>query len=414
MTKVALAIIGGGPAGLSAAIRAKEEGIENVYVIERAKTLGGILNQCIHHGFGVHIFKEELTGPEYAQRLIDRAVELGVHFALGSMVINITPDRMLTYASESGLCYMQAGAIILTMGCRERSRGAIGIPGGRGVGVYSAGTAQALVNMKGFAIGKQVVILGSGDIGLIMARRMTLEGAKVLGVYEIAPHAGGLKRNIAQCLNDYDIPLYLSHTITRTVGNQRLEGIYIAKVDENYQPILSTETFISCDTLLLSVGLIPENELAVKMGVNLSQVTGGAIVNNRLETNISGVFAAGNALHVHDLVDYVTQESYEAATNAAKYLRGEYIQGEHTTVRAGQGVRYTVPMSLVWDDPKTVFTLSFRSDHVYLNPFINIIADGEVVRTIKKRVILPSEMERVKFVLAEPVKEVIVEILEGE
>jgi len=405
-----VAIVGGGPAGLSAAIRAREEGLSDVWVIERAASLGGILNQCIHHGFGVHIFKEELTGPEYAQRLIDRAVETGVNFALGSMVINMGQDRTLTYVSEAGLVQTRPNAVILAMGCRERARGAIGIPGGRGAGVYSAGTAQALVNMKGFSLGERVVILGSGDIGLIMARRMILEGAKVLGVYEIAPYCGGLKRNIAQCLNDYDIPLYLSHTVTRTVGNKRLEGVYTAQVDENYQPILSTETFTPCDTLLLSVGLIPENELAVKMGIELSPVTGGAIVNNRLETNIPGVFAAGNALHVHDLVDYVTQESYEAASSAARFLRGELANGVSIPVSAGQGVRYTVPMSIVWNDPKSVFTVSFRSDRVYLQALITILADGKAIRTIRKRVVLPSEMERIRFVLEEPAKNVEVTI----
>ena len=397
-----LAIVGGGPAGLSAAIRAREAGLEDVWVIERAKTLGGILNQCIHHGFGVHIFKEELTGPEYAQRLIDRAVELDVKFALGSMVINIEGDRTLTYVSESGLVRIRPGAIVLAMGCRERARGAIGIPGGRGVGVYAAGTAQALVNMKGYKLGERVVILGSGDIGLIMARRMTLEGSKVLGVYEIAPHSGGLNRNIAQCLNDYHIPLFLSHTITRTLGKKRLEGVYTARVDENYNPIMDTEQFVPCDTLLLSVGLVPENELSMKIGVELSPTTGGAIVNNRLETNIPGVFASGNALHVHDLVDYVTQESYEAAENAVRYLRGELTPGTNVSVVPGQGIRYTVPMSLVWDDPKGMYTVSFRSDKVYSPAVINIIADGEPIRSVKKRVVLPSEMERVKFVLKEP------------
>jgi len=405
--KMDLAIIGGGPAGLSAAIRAKECGLDKVYVIERAATLGGILNQCIHHGFGVHVFKEELTGPEYAQRLIDRAVELGVNFVFGAMVINITEDRTITYASADGLVSVTPKAIVLAMGCRERSRGAIGIPGGRGVGVYAAGTAQALVNMKGFSLGQKVVILGSGDIGLIMARRMTLEGAKVLGVYEIAPHSGGLKRNIAQCLNDYDIPLFLSHTVTRTVGLKRLEGIYVAEVDNNYQPIFDTEKLIECDTLLLSVGLIPENELASKIGVKLSSVTGGAVVNNRLETSIPGVFAAGNALHVHDLVDYVTQESYDAAESAVKYIRGEFTErSNEISVTTGAGVRYTVPMSLVWDGPKHMYTLSFRSSGVYTPVEIIVSADGNVVKTVKKRVIVPSEMERVRFVLKEPVKEV--------
>ena len=407
-----LAVVGGGPAGLSAAIRARECGLSDVWVIERAAAPGGILNQCIHHGFGVHIFKEELTGPEYAQRLVDRAQELGVNFALGAMVLEATVleamgagsenNLTITYASPEGLVHACPRAIILAMGCRERTRGAIGIPGGRGTGVYTAGTAQALVNMKGHSLGKRVVILGSGDIGLIMARRMTLEGAKVLGVYEIAPHSGGLKRNIAQCLNDYNIPLHLSHTITRTVGKERLEGVYTAQVDENYQPIPETEAYIECDTLLLSVGLIPENELAKKIGVELSPLTGGAIVNNRLETNIPGVFAAGNALHVHDLVDYVTQESYEAAENAVKFIKGELPPGSKITITPGTGIRYTVPMSLIQESPETVFTLSFRSDKIYENAVVNIIADGETVHRAKKRVIIPSEMERISFMLEKP------------
>jgi len=403
-----LAIIGGGPAGLSAAIRAKEEGLEDVWVIERASSLGGILNQCIHHGFGVHVFKEELTGPEYAWRLIDMAVKAGVNFQLGAMVIDIGTDRLVTYVYESGLKQVKPKAIILAMGCRERSRGAVGIPGGRGSGVYSAGTAQALVNMKGLSIGKKVVILGSGDIGLIMARRMTLEGAEVVGVYEIAPHSGGLKRNIAQCLNDYNIPLFLSHTVTRTVGLERLEGVYVAEVDEHYQPVLETEQFIECDTLLLSVGLIPENELSAKIGVEISGVTGGAVVNNRLETSVDGVFAAGNALHVHDLVDYVTEESYEAASNAAKFIRGDLKQGDKIAVFAGDGVRYTVPMSLIWDT--STFVISFRSDKVYTPAKITVYADSEIIKTVQKRVIIPSEMERIKFVLEKPAKEIKVEI----
>ncbi|MCL2187818.1 MAG: NAD(P)/FAD-dependent oxidoreductase [Defluviitaleaceae bacterium] len=403
-----LAIIGGGPAGLSAAIRARETGLEDVWVIERNVSLGGILNQCIHHGFGVHIFKEELTGPEYARRLIDRAAELGVHFALGAMVTELSKEREITYVSPKGRVTAQAGAVILAMGCRERARGALGIPGGRGIGVYTAGTAQALVNMKGILPGKRVVILGSGDIGLIMARRMTLEGAKVLGVFEIMPHSGGLKRNIAQCLNDYDIPLHLSHTVTRTKGVQRLEGVYIAPVDEQLQPSFKEERFIECDTLLLSVGLIPENELARSIGVELSPTTGGATVNNRLETSIEGVFACGNALHVHDLVDYVTQEAYEAAENAVRFIQGraEGISAP-IPVRALHGVRYTVPSSIIPEGPRTPYTLSFRSDGVYSPATVEVLADGKPIRTsVQRRIIVPSEMERIKIVLPEIPKEI--------
>jgi thioredoxin reductase len=340
------------------------------------------------------------------------------------------------------LVRVQAGAVILAMGCRERARGALGIPGGRGIGVYTAGTAQALVNMKGILPGKRAVILGSGDIGLIMARRLTLEGTKVVGVYEIMPHSGGLKRNIAQCLNDYDIPLFLSHTVTRTVGVKRLSGVWVAPVDEKLQPLYDEEKFIPCDTLLLSVGLIPENELARNIGVTISPVTGGALVNNRLETNIPGVFACGNALHVHDLVDYVTQEAYEAAENAVKYINGEYSCGEsrrgespsanaatpldatgetpsppspcEIPVKALHGVRYTVPTSIILEEgkgkEKSSYTLSFRSDAVYNNATIEILADGKPIRTINKRITVPSEMERVRIVMPENTKEIAVTI----
>jgi len=393
-----LAIIGGGPAGLSAAIHAKEEGVTDVWVIEREKTLGGILNQCIHHGFGVHIFNEELTGPEYAQRLIDRAVELDVKFALGAMVIDIDRERNITYVSENELVTAKAGAIILAMGCRERARGALGIPGDRGVGIYAAGVVQEMVNMKGYLPGKRAVILGSGDIGLIMARRLTLEGAEVEGVYEIMPHPGGLKRNVVQCLNDYNIPLYLNHTVTRIIGKVHLEGVYTAQVDENKQPILSTERFVPCDTLLLSVGLIPENELSKKIGIDLSPITNGAYVNNRLETSVPGVFACGNVLHVHDLVDHVTLEAYDAASSAAAYIQNKKTQ-PHTPIKVNTmpGVRYTVPMTLV--PGERTYSIRFRSDKIYNPAIINVLADDKVIKTIKKRIITPSEMEQVSFTL---------------
>ena len=407
-----LAIIGGGPAGLSAAIRARELGLTDVWVVERANILGGILNQCIHHGFGVHIFKEELTGPEYAEHLISQAKELGVNFLMETMVVDIRNDRTITYINEFERVEVKPKAIILTMGCRERPRGAIGIPGDRGVGVYTAGLAQAVVNMKGYLVGKKVVILGSGDIGLIMARRMTLEGAKVLGVYEIAPYPGGLKRNIAQCLDDYNIPLFLSHTVSRIVGKNRLEGVYISKVNEDYEVIDGTEQFIKCDTLLLSVGLIPENELASKMGVKLSKITGGAIVNSSLETNIPGVFASGNVLHVHDLVDYVTNESFNAAESAVKFIKGELVKGEEIPVVFGGGVRYTVPMSLVYEKDEDFF-ISLRSDKIYKNVRVKIFADDKLIKSVKKRIVLPSEMERIKFKLEDFASEIKVCIKEG-
>jgi sarcosine oxidase subunit alpha len=315
-----IAIIGGGPAGLSAAIRAKEKGVRDVCVFERGGMLGGILNQCIHHGFGLQIFKEELTGPEYAHRLIERAVQLEVRFRLNTMVLGITRERVVTFADADGIQSEQAQAIILAMGCRERTRGALGIPGSRPAGVYTAGTAQAMVNLKGLMPGKRVVILGSGDVGLIMARRMTLEGAKVLGVYEIMPQAGGLKRNVVQCLNDYDIPLYLSHTITRIAGEKRLEGVYVARVDQALRPDCATEQWVECDTLLLSVGLIPENELSQQAGIALDPQTGGVRVDDRLQTDIPGIFSCGNVLRVHELADHVTLEAYKAAEGAVGYI----------------------------------------------------------------------------------------------
>ena len=404
-----LCIIGGGPAGLSAAIRAKEAGLNEVWVIERAPFLGGILNQCIHHGFGLFVFGEELTGPEYAQRLIDRANELAVRFILNTMVTNITPDRTVTYTSEAGLEMVRPKTIILATGCREKPRGSIGIPGNRCAGVLTAGTAQTLVNMKGVKIGKKVAILGSGDIGLIMARRMTISGAEVVGVYEIMPHSSGLKRNIAQCLHDFDIPLYLSHTVTRTVGFDRLHGICVSPVNEKREPILSEEFFVECDTLLLSVGLLPENELAKGMGLRLSPITGGAVVNSRLETSLPGVFSAGNTLHVHDLVDNVTLEAYEAADNAVGYIVDGKQSETVIPVKAGQGVRYTVPMSLVYAE-KSEYTLSFRCTEILKNARITIFADNYEVKNVKKRIIIPAEMERMKFTLDSPCAELRVEV----
>ena len=315
-------IIGGGPAGLAAAVSARENGIEDIIILERDKELGGILNQCIHNGFGLHTFKEELTGPEYAARFIDKVKELNIPYKLNTMVLDITSDKIVTAMNkEDGAFLLQAKTIILAMGCRERSRGALNIPGYRPAGVYSAGTAQRLVNMEGFMPGKEVVILGSGDIGLIMARRMTLEGAKVKVVAELMPYSGGLKRNIVQCLDDFGIPLKLSHTVVEIKGKERVEGITLAQVDSQNKPIPGTEEYYDCDTLLLSVGLIPENELSRGMGVDMNPVTNGPIVNENLETNIEGVFACGNVLHVHELVDHVSEEAKNAGRNAAKYVQ---------------------------------------------------------------------------------------------
>src|SRR5699024_9999683 len=323
-----IVIVGGGPAGLAAAVSAKRNGIESIMILERDKELGGILNQCIHNGFGLHTFKEELTGPEYAQRFIDQVKEMQIEYRLNTMVMDISPRKIVTAMNrEEGLFEIQAKAVILAMGCRERSRGALNIPGYRPAGIFSAGTAQRLVNMEGLMPGREVVILGSGDIGLIMARRMTLEGAKVKVVAELMPYSGALKRNIVQCLDDYGIPLKLSHTVVDIKGKERLEGVTLAEVDQNGKPIPGTEEEYSCDTLLLSVGLIPENELSRGMGVEMSRVTSGPVVNESLETNIEGVFACGNVLHVHDLVDFVSEEAAAAGKHAAAYVKGESRPG---------------------------------------------------------------------------------------
>lgn len=322
-------IIGGGPAGLAAAVSARENGIEDVLILERDKELGGILNQCIHNGFGLHTFKEELTGPEYAARFIDKVEKLEIPYKLNTMVLDISSDKVVTAMNkEDGVFLLQAKTIILAMGCRERSRGALNIPGFRPAGVFSAGTAQRLVNMDGLLPGKEVVILGSGDIGLIMARRMTLEGAKVKVVAEIMPHSGGLKRNIVQCLDDYGIPLKLSHTVVNIKGKERVEGITLAQVDSQKKPIPGTEEYYDCDTLLLSVGLIPENELSRGMGVEMNPDTNGPMVNESLQTNIEGVFACGNVLHVHELVDHVSEEARAAGRNAAKYIQQKKVNLE--------------------------------------------------------------------------------------
>lgn len=319
-------IIGGGPAGLAAAVAAKEHGIQKILILERDRELGGILNQCIHNGFGLHTFKEELTGPEYALRYIKKVQELDIEYRLNTMVADISPERVITALNrEDGLLEIKAEAVILAMGCRERSRGALNIPGYRPAGIFSAGTAQRLVNMEGYLPGRKVVILGSGDIGLIMARRMTLEGAKVKAVAELMPYSGGLRRNIVQCLEDYGIPLKLSHTVVDIKGRERVEGVTLAKVDERGKPIPGTEEEYACDTLLLSVGLIPENEISGKMGVELNPVTSGPVVNESLETNIPGVFACGNVLHVHDLVDFVSQEAAAAGRFAADFIRKKKI-----------------------------------------------------------------------------------------
>ena len=394
-----IVIIGGGPAGLAAAISAKENGIDDVLILERDKELGGILNQCIHNGFGLHTFKEELTGPEYASRFIAKTEELKIPYKLQTMVLDITAEKIVTAMNkEEGLFQIQAKAVILAMGCRERSRGALNIPGYRPAGVYSAGTAQRLVNMEGFLPGREVVILGSGDIGLIMARRMTLEGAKVKVVAELMPYSGGLKRNIVQCLDDFGIPLKLSHTVVEIKGKERVEGIILAQVDSAKKPIPGTEEFYSCDTLLLSVGLIPENELSRGMGVEISPVTNGPIVNESLETNIEGVFACGNVLHVHDLVDYVSEEAKAAGKNAAEYVKHiSKKEGTIIQVVPNDGVRYTVPSTICVVNMSEELIVRFRVGAVYRNAFISVYYDNERVIHRKRLVMAPGEMEEVKL-----------------
>ena len=414
-------IIGGGPAGLAAAVSAKENGIDDILILERDKELGGILNQCIHNGFGLHTFKEELTGPEYAGRFIEKVKELEVPYKLNTMVLDINSEKVVTAMNkEEGLFQIQAKTVILAMGCRERSRGALNIPGYRPAGVFSAGTAQRLVNMEGFMPGKEVVILGSGDIGLIMARRMTLEGAKVKVVAELMPYSGGLKRNIVQCLDDFGIPLKLSHTVVEVHGKERVEGITLAQVDSNNKPIPGTEEFYSCDTLLLSVGLIPENELSRGMGVEMSPITSGPIVNESLETNIEGVFACGNVLHVHDLVDFVSEEAKAAGRNAAEYVkRVEKVEAKAVNAKDSAevaaeveavvleekvvelvptgGVRYTVPSTIRVANMAEELTVRFRVGAVYRNAFISVYFDEERVIHRKRLMMAPGEMEEVKL-----------------
>lgn len=414
-------IIGGGPAGLAAAVSAKENGIEDILILERDGELGGILNQCIHNGFGLHTFKEELTGPEYAGRFIEKVKELNIPYKLHTMVLDITNEKIVTVMNkEEGLFQILAKTIILAMGCRERSRGALNIPGYRPAGVFSAGTAQRLVNMEGYMPGKEVVILGSGDIGLIMARRMTLEGAKVKVVAELMPYSGGLKRNIVQCLDDFGIPLKLSHTVVEIKGKERVEGITLAQVDSNNKPISGTEEFYSCDTLLLSVGLIPENELSRGMGVEMNPVTSGPIVNESLETNIDGVFACGNVLHVHDLVDFVSEEAKAAGRNAAEYVkRMEEVEAKAVNAKDSAevaaeaeavvleekvvelvptgGVRYTVPSTIRVANMAEELIVRFRVGAVYRNAFISVYFDEERVIHRKRLMMAPGEMEEVKL-----------------
>lgn len=388
-----LVIIGGGPAGMSAAVAAYESGIRDILILERDETLGGILQQCIHNGFGLHNFGEELTGPEYAWRYEEMVRRLGIPFQLNTMVLDITEDKVITATNEEkGIFQIQAKAIVLAMGCRERAKGALNIAGTRPAGIYSAGTAQKYVNRKGYLPGKEVVILGSGDIGLIMARRMTLEGAKVRAVCEIMPYSGGLARNIQQCLKDFDIPLLLSHTVVEIHGKDRVSGVTIARVDENRSPIEATRQYIPCDTLLLSVGLIPENELSKGAGVDLDRITNGAVVDQNRETSVEGIFACGNVLHVHDLVDFVSKEAEIAGKSAAAYIRGKSVSHAEIPIKTDGKIRYTVPQKITEKKDVTVY---FRVSNVFENVKINVCSEKELLFSKKKVKAAPGEMESI-------------------
>ncbi|MGL4606305.1 MAG: NAD(P)/FAD-dependent oxidoreductase [Eubacteriaceae bacterium] len=394
-------ILGGGPAGLAAAVEAKKDGAENVLILERDRELGGILNQCIHNGFGLHTFNEELTGPEYAERYIKQVIELKIPYMLDTMVLDMVDqgDLKLVHVINEvdGYMILQTKTVILTMGCRERTSGAIGIPGYRPSGVFTAGTAQRFINMEGYMTGKEVVILGSGDIGLIMARRMTLEGAHVNAVCELMPYSNGLVRNIVQCLDDYDIPLKLSHTITFIHGKDRLEGVTVAQVDEKLKVIPGTETFIPCDTLLLSVGLIPENEITRNAGVEMDLRTNGSIVGELRQTSMPGVFACGNVVHVHDLVDFVSEESVLAGKGAAKYLQGTLDTQVTFNTTNGDGISYVVPQQVAIKNVEDQVTFYMRVRQVFKDKVVNAYIDGELVATKKEKKLLPAEMVNFKI-----------------
>lgn len=391
-----LIVIGGGPAGLAAAYEAYNKGVENILIIERDKELGGILNQCIHNGFGLHTFKEELTGPEYAERYIDMITDTNVKVKLNTMVLEVKNNKEVHVINEEdGYVILKGKAIVLAMGCRERTRGAINIPGYRPSGVFTAGAAQRYINMEGYMPGNEVVILGSGDIGLIMARRMSLEGAKVKAVVELMPYSNGLNRNIVQCLDDYNIPLYLSHTVTNIIGNKRLEKVIISKVDENRRPIKGTEIEFSCDTLLLSVGLIPENELSSKAGIEKDRRTNGLIVNESMETSVEGIFACGNVVHVHDLVDFVSAESKHAGACAAKFIKGKAVKGKYLNIINGQNVSYTVPQRLNVEAVEDKLTVFMRVNNIYHNKKLVVTCGDEVIASFKRQHLAPSEMEKI-------------------
>ncbi|MCR4580384.1 MAG: FAD-dependent oxidoreductase [Treponema sp.] len=398
-----IVVIGGGPAGMAAAIAAKKAGSDSILILERDTRIGGILLQCIHNGFGLHHFGEELTGPEYAGRFSDQVEELGIEYKTDTMVLSLArqADQSLIVTAintKDGLMAIKAKSVVLAMGCRERTRGALVIPGSRPAGIFTAGSAQRFVNIDGYLPGKKVVILGSGDIGLIMARRLTLEGAEVKLVCELMPFSAGLRRNIVQCVENFNIPLKFSHTIIKIHGKERVEGVTVAAVDAQRKPIPGSEEFIECDTLLLSVGLIPENEIAVECGVSIDSSTSGPIVNEHMQTSIPGVFACGNTVHVHDLVDFVTAESLRAGENAALYVQGRRAKNpKHVTLRPGNRVRYTVPQYIESTEAEKPVPIMFRSTDVYKDVHIVISSNGERIRSIKKKIVRPGEMQSVEL-----------------
>lgn len=397
-----IVIVGGGPAGMAAAIAAKKTGTDSILILERDTRIGGILLQCIHNGFGLHHFGEELTGPEYAGRFSDEVNQLGIEYKTDTMVLEVQngdsktgkPHVVTAINTTDGLMFIEAKAVVLAMGCRERTRGALVIPGTRPAGIFTAGSAQRFVNIDGYLPGKKVVILGSGDIGLIMARRLTLEGAEVKLICELMPFSAGLKRNIVQCVENFNIPLKFSHTITKIHGKERVEGVSVAAVDKNRKPIPETEEFIECDTLLLSVGLIPENEISSKCGISIDSSTSGPIVNEHMQTSVEGIFACGNTVHVHDLVDFVTAESIRAGENAAKYVQGAKTKNpQHITLRPGNRVRYTVPQYIESTEGDSPISIMFRPTDVYRNVQIVAYSNNERIKTTKKKIVRPGEMQ---------------------